>query len=75
MRISLVIGILLIVLGALALTYQGFTFFTQERVVDAGPFHVDVTKPHTIFLHPVVGIVVLGAGVILLLAGRGEKGA
>jgi hypothetical protein len=70
MRILTVIGILLICLGILALVFQGFTFFTQERVVDAGPFKVDWQKPHTVVLHPVVGIVALAAGVVLLIAGR-----
>jgi len=70
MRVGSIIGILLIVLGALALSYQGFTFFTHDRMVDAGPFHVDVARPHTIILHPVVGAILLGLGVVMLLTGR-----
>ena len=70
MRILFVIGILLIVLGVMSLGYQSVTFFTHERVVDAGPVHVDVSKPHTIVLNPIVGAVALAGGVILLLAGR-----
>src|SRR5262249_5635291 len=70
MRTLTIIGILLICLGILALVFQGFTFFTQERVVDAGPFKVDWQKPHTVILHPIVGIVALAAGVVLLIAGR-----
>ncbi len=70
MRTLTILGVLLICLGILALVFQGFTFFTQERVVDAGPFKVDWQKPHTIILHPVVGVVMLAAGVVLLIAGR-----
>jgi drug/metabolite transporter (DMT)-like permease len=70
MRALSVVGILLIVLGILALTFQGFTFFTQERVVDAGPFKVDWQKPHTVILHPIVGVVAAVAGVCLVLADR-----
>lgn len=70
MRTAAIIGVLLIILGVVALGFQGFTFFTHERVLDAGPFHVDVQKPHTIILHPIVGIVALAAGVLLLLTGR-----
>ena len=69
MRTTAVIGILLVVLG-IAIKLQSFTFFTQERVVDAGPFKMDVERPHTIILHPIVGIASLTAGVVLLLAGR-----
>lgn len=74
MRTTAIIGLLLIVLGIGALAFQGFTFFTHERVVDAGPFHVDVAKPHTIILHPIVGGAALAAGVVLLLAGRRTGG-
>jgi hypothetical protein len=70
MRILFVIGILLIVLGVMALGYQSVTFFTHERVAEAGPFHVDVAKPHTIVFNPIVGAVALAGGVILLLASR-----
>ena len=38
MRLLAIVGLLLIVLGICALVFQGFTFFTTERVVDAGPF-------------------------------------
>jgi hypothetical protein len=66
----LIIAVLLIILGVVALGFQGITFFTQERVVDAGPFKVDVTRPHTIVFNPIVGVVALGAGIIMLLAAR-----
>ena len=52
---------ILIVLGVLALAVPSFTFFTQERVADVGFFHVDVSKPHTVVLNPIVGIVALPA--------------
>lgn len=70
MRPAILFGVLLIILGVVALTFQSFTFFTHERVAEAGPFAIDVTKPHTIVLHPVVGIVALAAGVVLVLSGR-----
>jgi ABC-type glycerol-3-phosphate transport system permease component len=70
MRTTAIIGVLLIILGIVALSFQTFTFFTHERVVDAGPLHVDIQKPHTIVLHPIVGVVALAAGVVLLIAGR-----
>ena len=65
-----VLGILLIVLGIVALCVQGFTFFTTERAVDAGPLKIDVQKPHTIIFNPIVGVAALIAGAILLVAGR-----
>ena len=70
MRTAVIIGVLLIVLGVVALSYQSITFFTTERAVDAGPLKIDVQKPHTIILHPIVGVVALGAGLLLVLLGR-----
>lgn len=69
MRILAIIGIILIVFGLIALSVQGVTYFTQERVVDAGPVKVDVEKPHTIFFNPVAGVVAAAIGVALLIAG------
>ena len=38
------IGILLIVLGGLALAYQGFNYTHQEKVLDLGPIHATAEK-------------------------------
>jgi hypothetical protein len=73
MRIQVIIGILLICFGLFALTFQGITFFTEERVVDVGPLEVDVKKPRTIVFHPILGIVAVAAGVALLFAGRKQS--
>ena len=35
-----ILGIVLIVLGALAIAYQGFTYTTQKKEVDIGPIEV-----------------------------------
>jgi hypothetical protein len=66
----MVIGILLIVLGVIALGFQSITYFTTERAVDAGPLKIDIEKPHTIVLNPIVGVGALIAGALLVLAGR-----
>ena len=69
MRPLMVIGILLVVLGVGALLFQGVTYYTTERVAQAGPFAVDVQKPHTIILHPVVGIAAMVGGIAMIVAG------
>jgi drug/metabolite transporter (DMT)-like permease len=58
-----VLGAILTIVGAICLVIPSFTFFTRERVADAGFFHIDISKPHTIFLNPGVGIVLLAAGI------------
>lgn len=70
MRALMIVGILLVLFGIFALGFQTVTFFTHERVVDAGPFHVDVARPHTIFFHPIVGILAVVSGLVMIVAGR-----
>jgi hypothetical protein len=53
--------------------FQGVTYFTTERVGQAGPFAIDVQKPHTIILHPIVGIAALVGGVACLFAGSSRR--
>jgi uncharacterized membrane protein HdeD (DUF308 family) len=69
MKLLIVIGLMLVVLGVVALAVPTFTFFTTERVADAGFFKIDVSRPHTIVFNPIVGGVALVAGIVLTLAG------
>jgi hypothetical protein len=64
-----IVGIVLIVLGVVALAYQGISYTTSEKVVDIGPLKVEAQKEKTIPLPPIVGGVAVAAGVILLIAG------
>jgi hypothetical protein len=65
-----ILGVLLVVLGIIALAVPSITFFTTERAVDAGFFTIDYEKPHTIVLNPIVGVVAVLAGVAMIFAGR-----
>ena len=64
------VGIILIVLGALALSYQGITYFTQEKLVDIGPLKLTAREKHSIPVPPILGGVALVAGIALILADR-----
>ena len=75
MRALMIIGVLLILFGIAALMFQGITYYTTDRVVDAGPLKVDVQKPHTIILHPIVGIAAVIGGIAMVVAGRPARAA
>ena len=62
-------GILLILLGALALAYQGITYTRRERVLDVGPIHATRDTEKTIPLPPILGGVAILGGIGLLVAG------
>jgi hypothetical protein len=64
-----IVGLLLIVVGLLALAYQGFTYTSRETVLNLGPIHATADREKTIALPPVLGIGVVGCGVVLLIAG------
>lgn len=63
------IGVVLIVLGVLALVYQGITYTTREKVVDVGPLKITADKEKNIPLPPVLGILALAGGVVLVFVG------
>lgn len=69
MRGLVLIGVVLIVLGAVALAYQGITYTTQEKVVDLGPLKVEARREKTIPLPPVLGGIAVAVGVVLLVVG------
>ncbi|OGD21830.1 MAG: DUF3185 domain-containing protein [Candidatus Aminicenantes bacterium RBG_13_59_9] len=66
-------GIVLIVLGVLALAYQGIRYTTREKLLDIGPLKVTASERKTIPLPPVVGGIALVAGIALVLADRKKK--
>jgi uncharacterized membrane protein YidH (DUF202 family) len=64
-----ILGVVLIVLGLAALAYQGVSYTTREKVIDLGPIQATAERQKTVPLPPVLGIVAVGAGVVLLIAG------
>jgi hypothetical protein len=55
MKTILVVGLMLVVLGLVALAVPSFTYFTTDRVADVGFFKIAVSRPHTVVLNPIVG--------------------
>jgi uncharacterized membrane protein len=73
MNILKIVGIILIVVGIVALIFQGITYTTREKVIDLGPIHATAEKKKTIPLPPVLGGIALVGGIVLLVVG-GKKG-
>lgn len=75
MKTTTITGILLILMGAVALLYQGITYTKTEKLLDIGPIHATTETQKTIALPPVVGGVALVGGIIVLALGvRGRVG-
>ena len=64
-------GILLIVLGVIALIYGGITYTTHKKVIDLGPIQAVKKETHDIPLPPILGVVaIVGGGAMLLIGGK-----
>ena len=63
-------AIILIVLGIVALTYQGITYTITEKAFDFGPIQITAERIHTIPMAPVLGVIALVGGVVLFVVTR-----
>jgi hypothetical protein len=73
MKSTTLLGIVLAVLGVLALVYQGFSYTREEKVIDIGPIHATADTQEHVPLPPVVGGLALAAGAVLLVLGARQK--
>jgi hypothetical protein len=64
-----IVGIALLVLGILALAYQGITYTKTEKVLEVGPITATKETKKTIPLPPILGGVAVVGGIVLLVAG------
>ena len=64
------LGIVLIVVGALVLLFRGFNYTDRDKVLDVGPIEATVEDEEHVNFSPIAGGAALAAGVILLLASR-----
>ena len=67
MRIA---GIVLIVMGIVALAYQGITYTTHKKVLDIGPIQATKEEHKTIPIPPIIGVLALIGGVVILATDR-----
>lgn len=70
MKNLLLASFLMIILGVVALTYQGITYTTTEKAFDIGPLQITAERTHTIPFLPILGVIAIGAGVVLLVVSR-----
>ena len=67
------IGILLIVVGALVLAYQGIDYTREKNVLDVGSVHLTAETHERLSLPPILGGLVLIGGVVMLVMGASNK--
>jgi len=73
MRAGAIIGIVLIVAGALALVYQGITYDRDRTVLEVGPISATAETQETIPIPPILGGLAIAGGVVLLVMSRRQR--
>lgn len=64
------VGILLIVIGLVALAWGGFSYTTKEKAVDLGPVEITKETRKTVPLPPIAGAIALIAGIALIATSK-----
>jgi len=67
------IGILLIVVGAIVLAYQGIDYTREKNVLDVGSVHITAKTHERLALPPILGGLMLIGGVAVLVMGVSNK--
>ena len=62
----MLIGIVLIVLGVVALAYQGITYTSLKKIIDIGPIHATADTKKTIPISPILGGLALVGGTVMV---------
>jgi UDP-N-acetylmuramyl pentapeptide phosphotransferase/UDP-N-acetylglucosamine-1-phosphate transferase len=64
-------GIILIIIGVIALIYQGFSFTETKKDAQLGPIEIQHNETHSVPIPPIVGgIFIVGGVAALALSGR-----
>lgn len=73
MRVAIIIGVILIVVGVISLVYGGFTYKEKETVVQLGPVEVTAEEKRKFPISEVASGAMIAAGVILLVLGLSRR--
>lgn len=68
-RYIAVIGVVLILAGALALFYRGIPYTSRDVVVDVGPITATAVSDKTWPVPPILGGLAIASGVVLVVVG------
>jgi hypothetical protein len=67
------IGIILVTLGIIMMIYTGFDYVTTKKVIDIGSVQVNQKEDHPVQWSPIVGGILLLAGIIVIVSDKKNK--
>jgi hypothetical protein len=65
-----IVAIILIAIGIIMMLYTGFDYITTRKVVDIGAIQVNKKEDHPVQWSPIVGGIVLIAGIMLITSNK-----
>jgi uncharacterized membrane protein YidH (DUF202 family) len=66
-------GIVLIVLGVVALAYGGFSYTREKKVIDLGPVQATTKTRETVPVPPLLGVAAIVGGIAILVVGARKR--
>ncbi|MGH9158851.1 MAG: DUF3185 domain-containing protein [Vicinamibacteraceae bacterium] len=73
MNTSTLVGIVLVIIGVVALAYGGITYTREETVLDVGPIEAQTETQERVPLPPVLGGLALVGGIVLIVVGARKR--
>lgn len=73
MKASIVVGVLLMAFGVVSLVYQGFSYTTEETVVQLGSLKATAEVERDVVIPQAVSIVAIIAGIAVVALGARRK--
>ncbi len=70
MKTGSLVGVVLIVLGLLALAAQGFSYTSREKVLDIEPLEAHADTEKTVAIPPIAAGAAVLVGLVLVVTGR-----
>jgi len=73
MRVAIIVGVILIVIGVASLVYGGITYKEKETIVKFGPVEVTAEEKRKFPISEVAAGAMVAGGVVLLVLGLSRR--
>jgi uncharacterized membrane protein YidH (DUF202 family) len=73
MKPLMIVGVVLVLVGIVALAYGGFSFTTTEKVAEVGPLKLEKEKTRGVAISPIAGGAAIVAGLVLVAVGARSR--
>ena len=67
------IGIVIMIIGLGMTIFTSISYFTREKIVDAGIFEITRNQPHILDWSPFIGMAIMVVGGFLILQARKKR--